>query len=280
MKSFKQWMSQRLNELSTEELKEMLKQDLTAESSDLLPVEIIEQITEILHQRESESDTCQSAPTSTAWEQLQAHLEVVDEEPKVLPFPVTETTKHYARRKKFSHKIAVVAAIVCLSLTVSVSAQVAGLNIFGWFAKWTDEIFTFERTNHQEIPDQFMDELNSFDIHDVPMPSWFPEDYSFSESHSWQTASCNTVSASYFTEDGRYCGVTVHQFLTARAMESMVVEKSAEDVIVYTKDGRTFYIMKNIDSYIAVWYDNLLVETINGDMTYDELVKIIQSIGV
>ena len=36
--------------------------------------------------------------------------------------------------------------------------------------------------------------------------------------------------------------------------------------------------MKNINSYTAVWYDNLQVETIDGDVTYDELVQIIQQI--
>ena len=48
---------------------------------------------------------------------------------------------------------------------------------------------------------------------------------------------------------------------------------------VYESNGRSFYIMSNIDTLTATWSDGTLVVTIGGQLTRDEIKGIIDSIG-
>ena len=59
----------------------------------------------------------------------------------------------------------------------------------------------------------------------------------------------------------------------------MPFEKDDNPVEAYTSYERTFYIFSNVNTTVAIWADGNLRETITGDLSVDEVKKIINSIG-
>ena len=57
-------------------------------------------------------------------------------------------------------------------------------------------------------------------------------------------------------------------------------EKDAENVEQYSNNQQTFYILSNVDTITATWSDGLLVEQIAGNISDEDIKKIIDSIGV
>lgn len=63
-------------------------------------------------------------------------------------------------------------------------------------------------------------------------------------------------------------------------MGTAIYEKDDNLVEEYTSNQRTFYILSNIDSTTAAWSDAQSLEvTISGNISKDEIISIIDSIG-
>ncbi len=56
-------------------------------------------------------------------------------------------------------------------------------------------------------------------------------------------------------------------------------EKDASNVEAYQSAGRTFYLMENLPDSRAVYSDGQTIMLINGELSLEDLKKIIDSIG-
>ena len=193
---------------------------------------------------------------------------------------------HISRRAFFA--VAAVAAVLASMVTV----QAFGMDIFGFFGRWTDERFTFtgsaDKAGYQEKDRNYpfaegetaefstLDEaLEAFRINLPLVPHWFPERFGELE----VTGSVVPSGMLIFASSGEG-----EQFLTVEYSEfgedgpAVVVEKDKNETIVYETNGMRHYIVTDHGDCRAAWtVDNILC-IICAPITVEEMERIIGSI--
>ena len=117
-----------LNEMSTEELKNILRVDCFSDDIKKLDDDTISKILQIITQREADG---RDIDARLLWENFKMeYLPSID----------------MAEEKDTIQEYAVIAALLCLLLGNCV-AFAHGVNIFEYIANWNDETFHFEQTD-------------------------------------------------------------------------------------------------------------------------------------
>lgn len=187
-------------------------------------------------------------------------------------------------RRRLGRRFAAVAAAAALIAALVLGAQAAGLDVFGSLARWTDEVFSFlPPSEGSELSSQYRESfqraLEEIELPTELAPSWYPEGFQ-TEGATVRTDELGAVIGLPFTHaDGRFFSVNVEYYVNPDDTANVIFEKDNGDVEEYISNGRRFYIMSNVDSVSAVWTDGHIAETIIGQLSKDEVKRIIDSIG-
>lgn len=196
------------------------------------------------------------------------------------------------RQNRMSRRAFWAVAAVIAVLASMVTVQAFGMDIFGFFGRWTDERFTFtgsaDKAGYQEKDRNYpfaegetaefstLDEaLEAFRINLPLVPHWFPERFGELE----VTGSVMPSGMLIFASSGEG-----EQFLTVEYSEfgedgpAVVVEKDKNETIVYETNGMRHYIVTDHGDCRAAWtVDNILC-IICAPITVEEMERIIDSI--
>lgn len=196
------------------------------------------------------------------------------------------------RQNRMSRRAFWAVAAVIAVLASMVTVQAFGMDIFGFFGRWTDEQFTFtgsaDKAGYQEKDRNYpfaegetaefstLDEaLEAFRINLPLVPHWFPERFGELE----VTGSVMPSGMLIFASSGEG-----EQFLTVEYSEfgedgpAVVVEKDKNETIVYETNGMRHYIVTDHGDCRAAWtVDNILC-IICAPITVEEMERIIGSI--
>lgn len=196
------------------------------------------------------------------------------------------------RQNRMSRRAFWAVAAVIAVLASMVTVQAFGMDIFGFFGRWTDERFTFtgsaDKAGYQEKDRNYpfaegetaefstLDEaLEAFRINLPLVPHWFPERFGELE----VTGSVVPSGMLIFASSGEG-----EQFLTVEYSEfgedgpAVVVEKDKNETIVYETNGMRHYIVTDHGDCRAAWtVDNILC-IICAPITVEEMERIIGSI--
>jgi len=111
-------------------------------------------------------------------------------------------------------------------------------------------------------------------------PTWFPEGFAAGEPEVWDNEVSRAVQLTFTDSEGKNFAVSIDCYKNEESLGGLAFEKDAGDVELYTSKDRTFYIMSNVNIMAAIWSDYDLVETIRGDLSVDEIKKMIDSMGM
>lgn len=188
------------------------------------------------------------------------------------------------RRYPFKRAAVTVAATVALLFALMIGAQAAGMNIFGNLAQWTDEWFFFlpsgkEADRNAEYQAMFREALEAQGMPKELAPAWYPKGFTAGEPETWENKMGKLVEFCFENEDGEAFVISVDKYSETVNTGLSPYEKDSESVEVYTGRGRTFYIMSNVNARAAIWTDGDVTETIRGELSVDEIKKMIDSMG-
>ena len=277
-----------LDQLSMEQLEDLLRADLNApdEEND----EAVFHILEVMKQREKENPTGRLPDKNKAWQEFQKYYNIPEGEGQSL-YPVrsdpesqSAPTSTKKNRRFRPRKVLVVAAVLVLMFGSMLTAQAAGVDVFGAIGRWTEEKFHFEITPASE------DGTTDYTFREVStergfsknlIPTWYPEGFeAFEPEDNSIEDYVNSVYCQYINkEENRSYLAMVSQYYDPSSIESTVYEKDETEVEIYEHDGKNFYIMSNLDSETATWSDGTFKIDIVGQLTVDEIKHIIDSIG-
>lgn len=301
-----------LDQLSTEELEELLRADIESPEND--NDEVIFHILEVIKKREQENPTGDTFDVEKALADFKQFYNTPEGEGLSL-YPVedketglsdngqeTSTPKQQQKVKviHLSHalKIAgVVAAVVVGIFGLMVGAQAAGIDIFGAIGRWTDETFHFitsstpgdmqgtgtnssasEKDNEYYI--SLQGALDSCGITEKLAPTKYPYGFEISELKVSEVIFGDKIFCNYNGREEEFFSIQVLRYNQASDLNSHSFEKDSTGVTEYTTGGKTFYIMSNIDTTTATWSDgNSLVLNITGNISEDDIKAMIDSIG-
>lgn len=177
-----------------------------------------------------------------------------------------------------------VAATMALLLALMIGAQAAGFDIFGALARWTAETFHFTSPAQETEVSPYYEPLRQI-LEDNGIlwelaPKWYPEGFVALEPEVWEDKRSTTVVGIFKDEEGKEFTISITLNADPARQSEMTYEKDDALVEVYTSGGRTFYILANLeDATLAVWSDGGLTENIRGELSVEEIKRIIDSIG-
>lgn len=278
------------DQLSTEQLEDILRADIA--SPNQTNDETVFHILEVLEKREKENPSGRLPDTDQAWQEFQKYYNIPEGEGESL-YPIRNTQEKRSasvptktRRVFRPRKILVVAAVLILMFGGMLTAQAAGVDVFGAIGRWTEETFHFELPiNHDDLAGEtdynLQNASQELGIPGSVAPTWHPKNFiaktptKNSVEDYIDATTCEYVNIS---EDRSYF-IEISYYYYSDDVEATTFEKDNSEVVTYPSSRGTFYIFSNIDVLTATWSDGHLSITIVGNLQLEEIEKIIDSIG-
>jgi len=269
---------EQLRTFSSAELKECLHQDLLSDVA-LLSPETIGRIVGVLRERGEVLGADAALDVSAAWTDFETHFMEgeTDEGETAVPSQGTQSGKRVFSWKR----IIGIAAVVCVMLSLLLSARGFGRAALQTIARWTDELFRLELSDagtesgteavraalaEKRLPEEFT-------------PARYPEGYSLEDVSLDKTADFDALRLLYTDGAGGFFRIKLTVYNSAVAMRQYTMEKTPEAVVFHTQGDRLFYVLENTVSVSAVCAEGLTVMTISGNLTKAQLEDIVSSIG-
>lgn len=177
--------------------------------------------------------------------------------------------------------VAAVAAVVLIAGTVT--AYAFGYDLWGAVATWTKETFSFivDGSKENEVSASTTPEprlyglyqaLDDAGITQEVIPNWLPDGY---EVKSLEATSEPLRLFAVYCKDSNNILIQINR---VDPSNSITFEKDAVDVEEYVVNDITHYLISNNDQTRAAWVNADLECSISGDISEDELKKMINSI--
>ena len=295
----------RFDAMDTEVLREMLRQDSQLSGSGESDVDALIYIMGVISRREKEQSKLQFTEVDAAWESFNENYLPNDDDGKSL-YDDSETEiqgeftdidktpsavyKPKRRSMRFLIRAATIAALTVATIFIgSLTAYAFGYDLWGAVAQWTKSAFGFESSSEaqpqqaadKKVPAQ-LDELYQLMASDglssALLPGYIPEGYEtvdvqYDKMRSHINYWCQL-------ENGQdYIMLSYTLYLDPDSSFAVQYEKDMADPEVYISGGVSYYIMTNMGSHLAAWTSENVECSIAGMTTYEETIKIIDSIA-
>ena len=79
--------------------------------------------------------------------------------------------------------------------------------------------------------------------------------------------------------DDLFLTVDIIKYASPQLLSRVTFEKDASDIEYYSNSKQDFYILSNLNTITSVWSDGVLVQQITGNISRDDIKKMIDSIG-
>ena len=268
----------RYDSMSTEELQEILRKHAHGELETEPDTQELFKIMEVLSVRRQKEEPQAFRSDEEAYAEFCEHYmpkENKETRPKVIRFP-----------NRFLKTVAAVLAVVLiLAVGTSVTAEALQIDIWGKLANWTKEIFQFtdmrdgtmaenpDKENNAELK-SLQDALAQEKVTEKLVPTWMPEGYKSKDLKTVRTPRVLNISAVY-EKDGSDLIIKIRQTIGVQAPQ---VEKNDDFLELYVVDGVEYYIFSNNANLQAVWSIGEFECIIGGQMTWEEIKMMIDSI--
>lgn len=287
-----------LNQLSTEQLEELLRMDMEASRSG--NEDVIFHILEVIEQRENEHPTGCIPDVDKAWAEFQEYYDVPEgADISLYPCEIepdgnsNNTDNLYLRysprkpclRRWLKQSLIALIAVAAIFGGMLV-AQAAGIDVLGAIGHWSDETFQFVFTGSKESSTyganaEYYKEvertLHEWGVDEDLFPTWQPEGFVAQEPQIESLNSSETISVTFEGNDRLYSVWISRYYVPVESTGDF--EKDAGFVEEYVHNGDLFYIFSNIDTVTATCYSGQFMTMIGGTLTIDEVKAIIDSIG-
>ncbi len=284
-----------LDQLSTQELEELLRADLS--SAEDGQDDAVFHIVEVMLKREMDEPAGAVPDTDAAWKEFKQYYDIPEGSGLSL-YPCGDADaipssaagadpRPRARRRRILWRSSlIVAAAMAALLCGMVAAQASGVDVFGTLDRWTNDTFRFISRYTVGEPDDGMSPeyrdivrstLAGWGAEDL-FPTWSPEGFEASEPQIMSDNSSKNICVSYNSGDESFYFVQIIHYSSPIDING-TFEKDATSVEEYMSNSKLFYILSNIDTLTAAWSDGEFVVMIGGNLMLDDLKAIIDSIG-
>jgi len=192
---------------------------------------------------------------------------------EVKPIAELKTARPVRRRRLF--RVAMIAAaIVVIFVAAAATAYAMGCNFFGWVPKWNES--TIQYVPEDSITVTSLDiptALKQLGVEEPLFPSWLPDGFILAE-QQLRLDEPVVLFASYFYKD-RLLSVFIR---SSEDMFTLAMEKDQGEPIEYVVHGIPHYIYSNLNQTDSLWFSQGYCVKIFGDISFDEMVKIIDSV--
>lgn len=289
----------RLDQLSTEALNELLRSDIDSDAK--FDEEYINCILSVLESRDNTPEEEKQAEVEQAWKTFNNFYNIDEGKGKSLyPIAVLNEEPSLQAARKKTHTLrktfrrAFVAALIAIcTLTMFVPYALGYEGFFQMIGSWTNSIFSFvpgtpsssapnPGSNATTLPSDstetyqdIQEAVTVLGIEEAVVPTWLPSGFDQKEVTVNRYTNSSQIEIYAFYKNGEK---SISISINKATQSERIYEKDDVEVLIYPVDGISHYIFENNNRLSATWYVSSVECSIHGDITIDEMKKIINSI--
>ena len=267
--------------LSSDDLKAILLEDLESTGTDRLSPDEIKLIVGILKRRE-ERETCSEIVSKEIENNYTFSKEVNGNKERNI----------FLQKNYLLRFIAVLACVLLLSI---VTVYAYEINIVSIFKSWTKELFQVNYSGDTESSVIFWDDsidsaapescqsanevVTTLGITQPLLPTWIPANFELSEFQTYVYSDRITVYEYYeILNSNEEFSILVNIYSQLPNNESSWYQKDGDIIEIFSSGGIEHYIMSNLGTTTAVWTIGNCECSISGSFDGDTLKNVINSI--
>jgi anti-sigma factor RsiW len=287
------------------ELNAMLADDTFSTLDDISNAFILDRIADVLLEKENIPKSQLEEEADASWERFldkyDNELHICQDDVTVKRRKATKTSitdenhtieqRQFIKRHKIRRTVTAVATAAAVILACNAFTTFAyGTNLLQAIVSFTDEVFRKDYVNPESVSTTDGHDTTSvsvkyatlreafvaFGITSPNSPEWLPEGFKLVSIEIIPIDGGNLISAFYQSSE-KNLSISVKHYTEEPSNLSRAFEKSDEDVEIYIHAGHTYYIFSNIDRSVATWIDGMTDYTIQGDISTEEIKRIIIS---
>lgn len=274
-----------LDKLSTDELKELLRQDSMLDENEDSDMDAVLYIMEVLARRE-DKEAAQSI--DSAWQSFKDNYYPCASDPEPL-FSFDDSGKDEVHApakhrtpflRRFIKPLSAAAIVIFVLLTGTITSYALGYDLWGAFAAWSHETFGF--TSRQEAAESlpFPNLRTALDMYgsdaDNFVPSWLPEDFGEDIVQVSESPSGYHIISRCLGND-REISMEIKASVDSD-FGYRTYEKLNTEVKTYTSGTTEYYITSNGGATRVTWIVENLECSIFGGLEINEIYNMIDSI--
>lgn len=290
-----------LYELSHEKLMELL---LSApipatNAEDEIYVDALE---ETILAKEGDTPTGLIPDVGQQWMEFQKHYcnsDISDDVPTVQEdlssYPKSKSVPVPKVKRRWLGRTFAIAAIMIVLVALTIPAALGYANVFEMLGHWTDDYFQFIPASKEtspsdtiistsaQLPTEFdtpQEALDAYGVTQKILPTWFPEGFALSESDIYTLDAVDQNEFSFFYSDSDSSIFLLFIQHTDNSIDSGKYQKDVGPVEEYQVGNISYYLYTNSGQSCASWCIDNMECSIYGDISMDELKKMIDSIEV
>jgi hypothetical protein len=282
-----------LRNMSSEDLNELLRLDIHADSSDELDPNYILKILEVLEERNEADNFVERRNVNTAYQSFVENYlpyansgaslydwdDIPAENTSLSPMKSNPSNATKKQRRSIIKRYAAVAAVLIIMSTLFFSTTALGSSFWQSVAQWGRTTFGFSGHSvsihmndeleplHEAITEQGINELIA--------PKWIPDRFELVD-FSVHDLPEETVFSALFEYENNFLIIQVSAMFNQQI--GALYERNDEEVDIFIRNGVEHYIMTNMDIVKAVWRNQNFECMFAGDITEEEAKQIINSI--
>lgn len=148
-------------------------------------------------------------------------------------------------------------------------------------ATWTKETFQFispqePQDSTHSLKAEFDRLFDPIEVPEYLLPTWLPEHFTKIAEDGYESMSDIFYKFLYESDvSDQFVGISVSYILSN---PTVIYEKDDGEVVIYQKDGIDYYMMSNLNTITAIWKYGSFECQISGDISWEDLKKMIDSI--
>lgn len=272
----------RFDKLSTEELREIIRQDSMLAEDEESDMDAILYIMEVLANREREEN---NVDIKASWQSFKENYYPYSSAEPLYQFDDETEQKKTAitalrRWRKPLTKIVSIAAAICLILLAgTVTAYALGYNLWGAIAVWTHDTFGFysqEKIQNRKPFPNLTAALSAYEIQDQLVPTWLPNGFEDDLLKIIEAPKGVTFFSTCKADESDFVMQIVSYY--PGQTSSWTYETIGEKVQTYQTNGITHYIMPISTQTRVLWVCNNNECSIRCSLQNDDIYRMIDSI--
>lgn len=264
--------------MKTEELEEILRLDAETPVGQESDEELLFYVMGVLADRRNNTEVTGKTALE-AYESFKQHY--LPEEEEIDPVPdVRERKAHKTIR--WPRRLTAAAAAVVIVMFGSMTINVRGCNIWETVVTWAQETFHFG--DGEYIPAKSKSDLPYASLYEALdimkedsslVPMWIPDGYELFDLDIAENP-LQKVYVAVYQNGEKKLKITVRSYLNGAPEQ---IEHSEEFTEIYVSADTTYYFFSNYEQSRVAWTNGSYECYISGELTFDQLKLMIDSIG-
>lgn len=260
----------------------------------------VKQIEMILAEMERRGINDPSRSSEEAWNEFEQEYsgkisDYADCAPDTKACAATSGKPMHTHRRRPVRKLTILAATLVFLIASLLTVQASGVDVFGAIVRWTDELFSFGKTeenrglvvdgkwpeidlNKNQQFTSLQEALDFYGVTEVVAPRWIPGEF-IQEFVIVKPNGCwLEFLTSYTNNSGQILAISYNSY---QSTPLMYYEKVGSLLEIFSTSGIVYNIFENVDNRMAAWitpHFECCISVPTDAMDIDELKDILSSI--